>query len=473
MKRSALFFRVLQVPVDALSIFAAAFLAYKLRVQPELFGGVLRFPLVEIAPLPDFLRLIAGFIPILIAIFTLAGLYNVKQPRKGFDLFAGLFLGIATGVALIVGYLFFTNQTLSSRLVVGYFWIFSIIIVVLARFLLLSLERFLYRYGVGVRSVVIVGTNGTAAALVKEILADRSLGMRLKGLIRSREGASDINLKGIPVIGELGDLKEILRARSVDEVLVADPQLPMTTNVTLLETAEHEHATVRIVPSLYEVRATNVEPSTIGRVPIVTYLRTPLDGWGRVFKRVFDLVGALIGILVLSPVFLVIAVGIKLTSSGPIFFSQKRISERKTFNCYKFRSMRVGANEQHQELMERHGVMFKLKQDPRVTRFGAYLRRSSLDELPQLWNVLRGEMSLVGPRPPMVEEVEHYSSWQRRRLHIKPGLTGLWQVSGRSDIPFDEWVRLDLTYIENWSIWLDITILLKTVWIVLKGKGAY
>jgi exopolysaccharide biosynthesis polyprenyl glycosylphosphotransferase len=224
---------------------------------------------------------------------------------------------------------------------------------------------------------------------------------------------------------------------------------------------------------LYEVRATNVEPSTIGRVPIVTYLRTPLDGWGRVFKRVFDLVGSVLGLLVLSPVFLLISIGIKLTSSGPIFFSQKRVTERKTFNCYKFRSMRVGANEQHQELMERHGVMFKLKEDPRVTRFGAYLRRSSLDELPQLWNVLRGEMSLVGPRPPMVEEVEHYSSWQRRRLHIKPGLTGLWQVSGRSDIPFDEWVRLDLTYIENWSIWLDITILLKTVWIVLKGKGAY
>ena len=195
-------------------------------------------------------------------------------------------------------------------------------------------------------------------------------------------------------------------------------------------------------------------------------------------KRCLDFLGALVGLFITAVLFPVIALAIKLDSRGPIFFWQARVGENEQiFKCWKFRSMYADAEEQKKELMERNemtGALFKIKNDPRMTKVGMFLRKASLDELPQFWNVLRGEMSLVGPRPPTGEEVERYESWHRKRISIKPGITGIWQVSGRNHInDFDEVVRLDLQYIENWNLWLDIKILFKTFPVVFTGHGSF
>ncbi len=203
------------------------------------------------------------------------------------------------------------------------------------------------------------------------------------------------------------------------------------------------------------------------------FSRTPLDGWGRIIKHLTDLFGSIILIVLTSPLMILTAVLVKLTSRGPILFRQERVGLERNFTFYKFRTMRTGSEKEHEKYIKKYGNMFKLSNDPRLTPVGSFLRKTSIDELPQFFNVLRGDMSLIGPRPPMPEEVKKYTNWQKRRLGIKPGITGLWQVSGRSEISFDEWVRLDAFYIENWSLWLDCQIFLKTIWVVIKGRGAY
>lgn len=198
----------------------------------------------------------------------------------------------------------------------------------------------------------------------------------------------------------------------------------------------------------------------------------PLPWW----KRLEDIVGSLLALIVFSPVFLLIAIGIKLTSKGPVIFKQKRVGRGgKVFTFYKFRTMYVGAEERKKELLpfnEMDGPVFKMKKDPRVTPFGRFLRRTSLDELPQLWNVLKGDMTLVGPRPPTVDEVPKYAAWHRRRLDVTGGITGIWQVSGRNEVPFEEWMRMDARYIRKTSLWTDLKILIKTIWAVISGRGA-
>ena len=244
------------------------------------------------------------------------------------------------------------------------------------------------------------------------------------------------------------------------------------------------------MPNQFGMFATNAEFATIAGLPVIEIRRTPLDGWGRIVKRLFDVFGALLGMIVLSPVYLVIAIISKLTDPGPVFYSHKRVSRSGTpIQVYKFRTMtykwspRPGykyttAEEAligmgRPDLVEEFKKSQKLENDPRVNAFGRFLRRSSLDELPQLFNVLRGDLSLVGPRPVVEAELERYGDQAAAFLSLKPGITGMWQVSGRSDIGYDERVKLDIYYVENWSLLLDIQILIKTLLIILRGRGAY
>ena len=231
------------------------------------------------------------------------------------------------------------------------------------------------------------------------------------------------------------------------------------------------------MPDLFDIVTSRIVSERIGNIPLLGFLEDSLQGWPRWIKRFIDLVGSSLGLVVLAPFFAVIAVMIKLTSKGPVFFTQTRLGKNgKPFVVYKFRTMKVGAEfekEKLQHLNEARGPLFKIREDPRLTKIGGFLRRSSIDELPQLFNVLLGQMSLVGPRPPLPHEFEKYELWQRKRLQATPGITGLWQVRGRSLLPFEEMVKLDIYYLENWSLWLDIKILLKTVWAVVTGRGAY
>jgi exopolysaccharide biosynthesis polyprenyl glycosylphosphotransferase len=236
--------------------------------------------------------------------------------------------------------------------------------------------------------------------------------------------------------------------------------------------------TIRVVFDFYESSSTRREIGLFhGELPILTFHSKSFDAQQLLMKRALDIAGSLIGLGLFAPFLPLIALAIRLDSKGPIFFSQERIGENgRVFNCWKLRTMVVDAVEQKESLRSHNqmqGAMFKIKDDPRITRIGKWLRQFSLDEFPQFWNVLKGEMSLVGTRPPTPDEVAQYQNWHRRRICIKPGITGLWQVSGRSAInDFDQIVRLDLQYIDNWSLWLDIKLLLKTVWVVLARRGA-
>jgi len=241
--------------------------------------------------------------------------------------------------------------------------------------------------------------------------------------------------------------------------------------------AEAAGTRVRIVPDLFQMAISSVVIENLDGIPLLGIRQPSLLDWRRVWKRLSDIVISVLTLVITAPLFLVLAIAIKLDSPGPVIFRQTRVgSGERLFTCFKFRTMTVDAEERLNELRDRNeadGPLFKMRDDPRRTRVGRLLRRLSLDELPQFWNVLRGDMSVIGPRPPIPAEVAQYEPWHLRRLEVPPGITGLWQVSGRSDLTFDEMVLLDIYYIENWSPLLDLRILLKTVPTMLFGGGAY
>ena len=281
-------------------------------------------------------------------------------------------------------------------------------------------------------------------------------------------------------IGCMDDLEELIREYNIDQICI-------------MQKREHEHevaqryvdlcvqmgVTVRLVVDFYKRRRAYSYVSTIGTYPIITYHTITLNTYTQVVKRVVDIIGAIVGIILTSPIMIFTAIAIKIDSKGPVLFKQPRVGKNgRIFNIYKFRSMYIDAEERKKELMaqnEREGdVMFKMKDDPRVTKVGKVIRKLSIDEFPQFFNVLFGTMSLVGTRPPTKDEVEKYNTTQWRRISIKPGITGMWQVNGRSKVKsFDDIVEMDVEYIDNWSLWLDFKILLKTVLVLLKHDDAY
>ena len=281
-------------------------------------------------------------------------------------------------------------------------------------------------------------------------------------------------------IGCLENLEELIREHNIDQVYIIQKQgveLPFTQ--MYVDLCIDMGVTVRLIVDLYKRRRANSYVSTVGTYPVLTYHTITLNTYEQLIKRLMDIAAGLVGCIVFSPIMLVTAIAIKLDSPGPVFFRQTRVGQNgRHFQIYKFRSMYIDAEERKKELMAQNeiegGVMFKMKDDPRITRVGKFIRKLSIDELPQFFNILGGSMSLVGTRPPTIDEVEKYDRSHWRRISIKPGLTGMWQVSGRSNITsFDEIVELDVEYIDNWSLMLDIRIILKTVLVLFKHEDAY
>lgn len=281
-------------------------------------------------------------------------------------------------------------------------------------------------------------------------------------------------------LGCLDDLEELVREHNIDQVYIIqkqDVELPFTQKY--VDLCIDMGVTVRLIVDFYKRRRASSYVSTVGTYPVITYHTISLNTYEQVLKRMMDIAAGLVGCIVFSPIMLVTAIAIKLDSPGPVLFKQTRVGQNgRHFKIYKFRSMYIDAEERKKELMAQNeiegGVMFKMKDDPRITKVGKVIRRLSIDELPQFFNILFGSMSLVGTRPPTIDEVEKYERNHWRRISIKPGLTGMWQVSGRSNITnFDEIVELDVEYIDNWSLALDIRIILKTVLVVLKHGDAY
>jgi exopolysaccharide biosynthesis polyprenyl glycosylphosphotransferase len=465
MKRSEIFFGVLKIAVDFTATILAFLLAYKLRLLTDSIPGIAKpVDIGSFLSVSDYLRFSWHSALLLVAVFTLGGMYTLKAKVTFSKETKKIIALSAFWIALIIAYFFFKRIVPFSRLAFIYCFVLTILAVILGRILIKLLQKLTFKLGFGKQRVLILGNN-TIAAEIEKKLAKKDI------------------YQIVGTLDDISNLGKFTSEKKLDEIIQTQRNLSEKNAEDILKFCEEHHVEYSFVPDLLEVQRTNVEIKTLGTIPIITLKKTPLDGWGRVAKRIADILGALIGLILLSPIFLIIAVVIKIDSKGPVFFSRlddgtpaKRVGKGgKFFRCFKFRSMYPNTHtlRYSKELEDKNlragTPLVKIKDDPRVTRVGRFIRKYSLDELPQLWNVLIGNMSLVGPRPHLPEEVEKYQNHHKFVLTIKPGLTGLPQTSGRSDLDFETEVKLDRYYIEHWSTWFDIKLIFKTIGILLKG----
>ena len=458
MKRFNQFFTLLLLPIDFLAIWGAFLAAYYVRVDWT------TTEVLYIQPLPEYAQFTAYLSLLWLAVFFIFGLYRFRG-LKTVELMAKTITATSVALALFIIGLFLIKTSFFSRLIVVYVWALSIIFVPIARSLLGSFKQWLQYYGTGVERVWLI--------------AGGDIAMALRSYIKSQRPSQQL-------IGTSGvfDPEAFTDQRPDRIILGSEPD--KATMLKLIRFCEDNSIVLQYIPSLVGLYTSHFTIDTVAGYPLIEIAPTPLSGWGRILKRLFDLIVSLFGLIVLSPVMLIIAIAIKVDSKGPVIYAQKRVGELgELFTFYKFRSMYaemspgLGGVEADKMLEilraknEASGPMFKLKNDPRVTQVGKFIRKTSLDELPQLFNVLIGNMSLVGPRPALPNEVAQYGDMARRRLLIKPGATGIWQVSGRSDVSFDDYVQMDVYYIEHWSLWLDIKIILLTFKAVFQRKGSY
>jgi exopolysaccharide biosynthesis polyprenyl glycosylphosphotransferase len=361
-----------------------------------------------------------------------------------------------------------------SRLFVGIYYTTVFILLLANRVTLRLVAHAARRRGRNTRTFAVVGSGETAEAIVETIGAHREWGYSFAGYVLEDGVAA---APGAKVLGRLSDIGHLLEAHVLDEVIFGVPRERLEGIEEAVCLCEEQGVGVRVLLNFFlSNRRSKMSVEELEGIPMLAFSRTPSDGAPLVAKRIFDLLVSASLLLLLAPLSIGLALAIKVESPGPVFFRQRRVGlNGREFWLYKFRSMCHDAEAKlaHvQDQNEMDGPVFKMRQDPRVTRVGQFLRRTSLDEFPQFWNVLKGEMSVVGPRPPIRSEVKLYKRWQRRRLSVKPGITCTWQVSGRNEIDFAQWMELDLHYIDNWSLWHDIKIVLRTIPAVLLGKGA-
>lgn len=330
--------------------------------------------------------------------------------------------------------------------------------------------------------VLIVGAGKTADLVVHQIRQDAGMRYRILGFLEDRKPFKDYG-PNMPILGGFDDLEKAAKETGVDTILIAAPGLPQDKLSDLIYRAQSLVKHVAVVPNLVAVPMSNVSVESFFDAKImVLHIKNNLDNpWNRLLKRLFDICATIVGGILISPILLLIAIWVYHDSPGPVIFKHRRVGkDGKEFNCYKFRSMCVNSKEVLEHLLATDPAAkaewdkeFKLKDDPRITRSGAFLRKTSLDELPQLWNVLKGEMSLVGPRPIVRSEMALYGKYIKEYKMVRPGITGIWQTSGRSNIDYPERVQMDNWYVHNWSVWLDLVLLWRTIGVVMACDGAY
>ncbi len=468
-------FSALCVPLDFAAMLLAAFSTYALRFSSRFIE--LR-PVLQAIPLLTYISDAIFFSLLGLIIFALAGLYNTKH-RPVWNEFARVSVAITATIMIVISTIFFQREVTTSRFLVLAVWPLAILYTYFGRLVLRLIRRALLRRGFGHQRIVIIGQHKTAQDLATFYLQNPIMGYTVCKILKSWNEKTEHELELLAARGEL------------DGILLAEPNLSRDAALELITFTETHHLVFRYLADLFAARFSRVEVNTSGGVPILEVKPTPLDGWGRIAKRGFDIVLSLFVLILVSPILFLFSVLIALQDGLPIIFHNERVGEHEhIFNTYKLRSMwrqfcigpQFPDNEAERLALEKklirdhsikEGPVYKIANDPRITPVGKFIRRWSIDELPQFWNVLIGDMSIIGPRPHQPREVEKYSPHHRRGFAIKPGITGLAQISGRSNLEFEDEARLDLWYIENWSLMLDFQILLKTPIVVLQRKGVY
>jgi exopolysaccharide biosynthesis polyprenyl glycosylphosphotransferase len=454
-------------------ILAAFWGAYYLRYQLQLFRTVDPVFQVGFAAYTPFLIALVIILPIA---FRLSGVYPYRRGRSLIEEIYAIATAATAGLVVLIAVSLFFSPLLYSRLIFLYTAFLVTVVLGISRLVIIEMGIWLARRGVAVERVMLIGVGDVGRMFMRTVAARPDYGLKLIGFLDDNP-AKSTDIGPFRALGPVDSLDEVLDSQAIDAVVVCLPWQSHRMIQRILRVCEQRGVRAQVVPDLFQMTKNQVQVQELNGIPLLSVRDVSIRGWNLLLKRAIDLIFTVVGSVIVLPLSGLIALAIKLEDRGPVLYSQTRMGrDGKPFRCYKFRSMVVGAEAMRASLHDRNeasGPLFKLRQDPRCTRVGLFLRRFSLDELPQLINVVRGEMSLVGPRPNLPEEVEQYQEWHKRRLAASPGITGLWQVSGRSDLTFDEMVLLDIYYVENWNLSLDINILLRSLPAVLRARGAY
>jgi exopolysaccharide biosynthesis polyprenyl glycosylphosphotransferase len=476
----ALTFQIMSLVGDVTSALGAFWIAYFLRYHLEIGGEIAP---ADWQPFSTFLRPLGVSVALVIVVFTMRGMYRLQRSTGVLDtvpMVVGGFTTVMAGAVLLAFFFRFAP----SRLVFFYAWIAGIVLMIAHRMILHAMQRKLWQRGIGVDRVLVIGEGESGRRIMQALTGTPGLGYQLVGYAGASVPADRINVateQGIVSFPRLGSPEEISRlveTFDVDEVIVLPSGTGSLSVLDVVQQCRQSVVQFRIVPDLLQFSLDRVDLAEIGGVPTIGVKDASIRGWNAVMKRTIDVTVSVLVLIAAALPMAVIALIVRADSPGPVLFRQTRIGQDgEPFTMLKFRCMVENADELWAELVKStqgaDDKLFKLQNDPRMTRSGRWLRRFSLDELPQFVQVLKGDMSLIGPRPPLPLEVERYEQWHHQRLLVKPGMTGLWQVNGRSSLTFDEMVRLDLYYAENWTPWLDTKIMLRTVPAVVMGRGAF
>lgn len=455
---------ILDMGVVFLAFSAALYLRFSVELIP-LSGDIIN--------VPRYWYLMVGILPIWWLNLAYFKLYNPQYLLHGNDEYQRV-INAATTATVHTTVIIYILKANFARGWVLIAWVTATVFLMAGRFVHRRLHTWLIKRSGKKAPVVLVGANREAKTLADEIDRAGSLGMKVAGAVSwpMREPAP-----GLKIIGQLDDLIEVIKSTGAEAALVVPSALPPSAIPGIYYRLSKAKVAVYVSPSLFDIVASRATVLPISDMPLIRLQEVEFSGFKYFVKRAGDIFVSAILLAFLAPVFAVLAGLIKRESPGSAIFKQERVGRHgRKFMIYKFRTMVLNADIRKSELMhlnEATGPIFKIREDPRLTKTGKWLRRYSLDELPQLANVLAGHMSLVGPRPPTPDEVKTYGDWELRRLEVNPGMTGLWQIRGRSETTFEEMIRLDLYYIENWSPALDLYILLKTLGAVVRGTGAY
>lgn len=470
MKKIDLLFAFILLPVDIAMIVLSFVLAYYVRIDLEVV------PAFSDIGIQEYLKYSLYLIPIWVLLLGLNGLYTIRAQQRGrIDEFYRIFSASSSAMLFLIVWIFMSRSFFFSRLILIFTWVISILALFLGRIIIQSIQRSLFHFGVGRKNILLVGDNTTSETVSAYLSKNPGLGYRVKGVLSCELLPSRFGLK---IVGIVDQLQEKINSLKIDEIILTDINLSKTKIIDIIQTCSDYKVVFKYIPDTLSLMNLNVSPELIGTMPVMELKPIPLEGWGRIAKRMVDFIFAFLWLVVLFPLFLLIAFLEKAVSPGPVFFSHPRIGrDGKTFSCHKFRSMYVDKCD------FKGGTKWTTKADEinRVTPVGKILRKTNLDELPQLWNILKGEMSFVGPRPEQPKLVKKFESEipeYFKRHRVKAGLTGWAQVNGlKGDTSIKERVRYDIYYIEHWSLWLDIKIIFKTIILTINealfGKSEY